>query len=98
MNTNTIFIIVISLVVAAGAYWYFFTGTGNDQPLSVVSVENQSQTRFQALVGELSISFDTNIFLDPSFVALVNLTTPVAPETAGRIDPFAQISGASKND
>ncbi len=93
MNTNTTLIIIASIVVAAGAYWYFFTRTGNEPPLSALSVENQAQTKFQTLLGELNpVSFDTGIFLDPRFMALVDLATPVAPETTGRLDPFAPVA------
>lgn len=95
-NSNTIIIILGALVVAAGAYWYFFTGTGNEPPLSVGVAQNEAQVRFNALVSELgSISFKTNIFSDVRFSALTDLETPVAPETSGRLDPFASIPGVS---
>lgn len=94
MKSNTITIIIAALVVAAGAYWYFFTGTGNEPPLTAGTANNQEQSRFQTLVSELqSISFNTGIFSEPSFMALVDLATPVAPETVGRLDPFAPVPG-----
>lgn len=96
IDSNTTLLILATLVVAAGAYWYFFTGTGNEAPLTAVVVENEAQTQFQALVSELQpISFDTSIFSDEHFMALVDLSTPIAPESAGRIDPFAVIPGVS---
>ena len=53
-----------------------------------------AQTKFQTLVGELTpISFNTSIFSDAHFTALVDIATPVAPETIGRLDPFAAITG-----
>lgn len=96
MKTNTIIIIVATVVVAAGAYWFFFTGTGNDQPLTAISTENEAQARFQTLVNELQpISFDTSIFSDARFMSLVDITTPITPETIGRLDPFAPVPGVS---
>ena len=96
INTNTVILIVATLIVAAGAYWYFFTGTGNQPPLTTDVQQNEAQTRFKALVSELGpITFDTGIFSNPSFMALIDLATPVAPETAGRLDPFAVIPGVS---
>ena len=97
IDSNTTLIIIATLIVAAGAYWYFFTGTGNQPPLTATTaVENQAQSQFQTLVSELQpISFDTKIFSDPRFMALVDLATPIAPESAGRLDPFASISGVS---
>ena len=93
MKANTVILIVVSLLVAAGAYWYFFTGTGNLPPLTVTSAQvSQAQTQFQMLVSQLQpISFNTDIFSDARFNALVDLTTPVSPETSGRLDPFAPL-------
>lgn len=95
MKSNTIFIIIATIVIAGGAYWYFFTGTGNEPPLSATVAGNEAQTEFQVLVSELQpISFDTTIFSDARFVSLVSLATPISVETIGRVDPFASISNA----
>ena len=96
MKPNTTILIIATLVVAAGAYWYFFTGTGNEPPLTASSAENEAQAQFQMLVSELQpISFNTSIFSNPRFMALVDLATPITPETMGRLDPFAPILGVS---
>lgn len=96
LDTRTITLIIAALVVAAGAYWYFFTGTGNQPPLTQTGPQSAAQTQFETLVGELSpISFDTSIFSDPRFQSLVDLATPVAPEPMGRLDPFAVVPGVS---
>lgn len=97
MKSNTIIIIVITLLIAAGAYWYFFAGTGNQTPLTASSTTgNAAQTQFQALVSQLQpISFNTAIFSDPKFTALVNIAVAVTPEPAGRLDPFAPIPGVT---
>ena len=96
MNTNTTILVVATIVVALGAYWFFFTGTEEELPLTAISSENEAQTRFQTLVSQMQpISFDTKIFSDPRFMALVDLATPVTPETAGRLDPFAPVPGVS---
>lgn len=94
MKSNTIFLVITTLLIAAAAYWYFFTGTGSQPPVTAVSTPvNQAQTRFQALVSELQpISFNTALFSDARFNALVDLTTPVSPETSGRPDPFAPLT------
>jgi flagellar basal body-associated protein FliL len=96
MNKNTIILIVATLIVAAGAYWYFFTGTGNEPPLTTTVTENEAQMQFQMLVSKLQpITFNTAIFTNPRFLALVDLTTPITPETLGRLDPFAPVPGVS---
>ena len=100
MKSNTMILIVATLVIAAVAYWYFYAKADNQTPLSAVALENQSQSQFQSLVRELQpISFPTAIFSDPRFVSLVDLATPIASETTGRVDPFAPVSSASvKNE
>lgn len=92
INSNTISLIIGALVVVGGIWYFFFTGgSGNDQPLSAAG-DNPAQTQFAALVSQLQpISFNTNIFQDPNFMALVDLSTPVTPESAGRLDPFAPL-------
>jgi len=98
IDTRTTLLIIITLLVAAAAYWYFFTGTGNESPVTPINVsENQAQTQFQALVSALTpISFDTKIFSDSRFVMLVDLATPIMPESAGRVDPFAMVNVTGK--
>ncbi len=92
MKSNTT-LIIATLLIAAGAYWYFFTGTGNETPLTGTATENASQIKFRELIVRLPASFDTKIFSDPRFSMLVDLTTQIAPEAAGRTDPFAVIPG-----
>ncbi len=93
MKPNATFIVAIALVIGAGLYWYFFTGTGNDAPLTVSTSENPAQTKFKTLISKLPNSFDTGIFSDARFSALVDLTTQISPESPGRLDPFAPVQG-----
>jgi hypothetical protein len=98
MKPNTITLIIIVLVCAVGGYWYFSGQSDTDAPLTAVapSGDNPAQSQFQALVSQLQpISFSTDIFTDPRFNALVDLTTPITPESVGRIDPFAPIQGVA---
>lgn len=95
MKSNTTITIVAILVVGAGLYWYFFTGTPEQPSLTTSGTENSSQTKFKALISELPNSFNTQIFSDAHFTALVDLTTQISPEPPGRLDPFAPIAGVS---
>lgn len=92
-SSQTLLIILAAIVVAGGGYWYFFTGTGNDAPLTATQDNSAAQEEFASLVSELApISFDTGIFSDARFGALVDLATPITPEPSGRPDPFAPLS------
>ena len=96
INSNTLFIILSACIIAAGAFWYFFMDAATQPPLSLSTSGNQSQVRFQTLVAELQpISFNANIFSDPRFLALRDLTTPITDEPIGRSDPFAAAAGVS---
>lgn len=101
MKSNpTIPLVIIVLILAGGAYWYYSSQTGNQLPLMASAGEGEAQTQFKTLVSELkNISFDTSIFSNPNFQALTDLATQVAPEPSGRIDPFAPLAAASaKNE
>lgn len=95
-SNSAIFIIITALALAAGAYWFFFTGSGNEAPLTEkIGEENQLHTQFRTLVSELEFTLDTKIFSDPKFMALTDLATQVTHEDSGRLDPFAPIPGVS---
>lgn len=92
MKTNTIIIVVGTLALAGAGYWFFLSGSTVDPALTASGSGSDAQTQFQTLVNELSpISFDTSLFSSASFTSLVNIGTQVAPESSGRIDPFAQL-------
>jgi len=95
-SLNTVFLIIATLVVGGGLYWFFFMGGDPSAPLSANVVQNRAQAQFETLTGQLDpISFDLTIFSDPRFNALVDLATPVMPEPVGHADPFAPIPGVS---
>lgn len=85
--------IVAGIVVFGGLYWYFFMGSsGTQAPLSTTSAASPLETRFLQLSSELNpVTFDTQVFSDPRFLALIDITTPVTPEPQGRTDPFSPL-------
>ena len=97
INSNTIFLLVATLVVAGGLYWYFFSGRGGEGgALTAGSPTSQAQAQFEILIGQLGpITFDLTILSDPRFLGLTDLSTPVEPEVIGRKDPFAPITGVA---
>jgi hypothetical protein len=96
MKSNTIILIISTLVVAGGAYWYY-SSIGEELPLTTSLEQNESEVRFQTLASQLKpISFKTGIFSKPEFLSLVDLSVTATPETIGRLDPFAPISGTTE--
>lgn len=95
LNSNTTFLGIATLLVLAGAYWFFFSGS-SAPPLSLSGSQNVAQARFEMLIGELApISFDLSILSDERFAALLDITVPTTPEPIGRTDPFAPLPGVS---
>ena len=97
MKVNPIIALVVVVALAGGAFWYYSSNGTSQTPLSVSGATTQSgaQTRFETLLGKLKpISFDTSIFSNPNFQILVDISTPVQPETTGRPDPFAPFTSA----
>lgn len=99
MKSNTIIILVLTLLLGGGVYWYISSKDAVPEPaLSTGASVNTAQVRFQTLLNQLTpITFDTSIFSDPRFNSLVDITTPVTPEPAGRPDPFAPVPGLSES-
>jgi Tfp pilus assembly major pilin PilA len=95
-NSNIIIIIIMTLGIAGGAYWYYSVQNGNQAPLTATAGDNATQEQFKTLVGQLqSISFNTAIFSDPRFTSLTDIATQVTPEPKGRPDPFAPFTGGT---
>ncbi len=95
-NINSLFLIIAAIVVLGGLYWYFFSGPAEQPTLSSGVVQDRAQVQFETLIGQLEpITFNSAVLSDARFTALVDLATPVTPEPAGRLDPFAPIPGVS---
>lgn len=97
MKSNAVAVVIVTLIIAGGGYWYFTSQSGNEAPLTASQPSlSPEQTEFESLVSQLEpITFNTEIFSDPRFTSLVDLTTPIAPESSGRLDPFAPIQGVT---
>lgn len=90
--------IAAAIVVIGGLYWFFSSGKDSsveELPLSESSIQ-PLESRFLALTNQLDpISFNTDIFANPRFAALVDITTAIVSEASGRTDPFAPVSSAN---
>jgi hypothetical protein len=95
-DSKTVSIIIAVLVVAGGAYWYFFMNNSESVPLTASLTQTADEAQFQTLATQLqNITFDTSIFTDPRFMALVDISAQITPESTGRLDPFAPVSGVT---
>lgn len=94
INKN-ILLVGALVVVAAIAYFTFFTGEDTSNDLTSVEV-NQNLGVGQELLIELNRlkalrAINKDIFTDPVFVTLEDYTEPVVPQPSGRTNPFAPI-------
>lgn len=99
MQRNTLLLTTVVALAAMLGYWYLISADETEPTLSASALTNQAQMQFEKLIGELRpISFNTGIFSDPRFNALADLTTPISPESFGRLDPLAPLSGEAPPD
>ncbi len=91
MSRTTILYASLAFVILGGAYWYFGTGS-SEAPLTAGDATTPAAQEFLDLAGKLTpVSFDTSIFTDARFNALVDISTTITPESQGRVDPFAPL-------
>ncbi len=97
LNSNTILMVVATLILLGGGYWYLsFAKTGNDPSLTADVTVNSAQVEFQTFANQIQpIKFETAIFSNARFMSLIDIATPVTSEPAGRLDPFAPVAGVT---
>jgi hypothetical protein len=99
LQSKIIIIVVIAVAILGGVYLFFFNSSSDT---SAVGPDNSqsatvAETKFVELSTQAqSINFDTSIFSDPRFTALVDTRTSVIPVQTGRPDPFALYSGEAQ--
>lgn len=89
--------IICGVVVVGGLLYYFFFFTADTgTAVTAAAGASDAELTFVNLAGQLDpIDFDTTLLSDPRFSALVDIRTPILPESVGRTDPFAPISGVA---
>jgi hypothetical protein len=81
-----------AIVVIGGFYYFFFLAKDSSTVLAPDAPASAAETSFIGLVGQLgSVEFDTHVLDDARFNALVDIRTPIVPETSGRKDPFGPL-------
>lgn len=82
------------ILLAVVVYLVFFNNSTSADLTTTTSPSSAAELYFVNLAGELgTISFNTKVFSDPRFSALVDIKTEIVPEVSGRSDPFAPIPG-----
>jgi hypothetical protein len=99
MTRNSI-LLIISLVIVLGGgiyYFFFFDRAAGPALTSGAPMASDAELEFMTLVSRLDpIVFDTALLVDPRFVARQDIRTTILPESAGRTDPFAPLSGTAR--
>ena len=96
-SRNTIILVVLALLVLAAAGYLLFGKGESDPTLSGVdAAASEAEMTFLNLTAQIEpVAFDTSILSDPRFNALQDMRTAIVPENAGRVDPFAPLSGTA---
>lgn len=90
-------VIVIAVVVVAGAVWYALSDSGApaSQGSPLLTTTPAGSGADQELVATLlalrAVKLDGTIFTDPSFMSLRDFSTQIIPEPVGRPNPFAPL-------
>lgn len=87
----------VGAVVLLGLVYYVWTSAAST-PLLSNGAEGTSPLSQEILtsLGQLhTIRLDPAIFVDPVFVSLTDFGVPIAPQNAGRRNPFAPVGGVS---
>ena len=94
-NNKTLIIALGIIVLAAVAYLTLFNKPDTTPDLGFeVAAGSEAELFFVNLAGALEpIAFDATVLTDPRFTSLVDISTAIVPETAGRPDPFAPLPG-----
>jgi phosphatidylserine synthase len=94
MSTRVKIIIAVLVIAILGviAYLVFFNTNNDTTAVSTGSgaPASAAEVTFLNLASQINpITFDTTIFSDPRFTALVDIHTAILPEATGRTDPFS---------
>lgn len=99
-NKKNVLILLALVLLGAGVYYFYFR-TVPDTSLDVVAngqvnikeIET-SATRFLSALNQLeAIKLDGKFFSNSAYLKLVSFSVPVSPQSAGRDNPFAPVSG-----
>lgn len=98
IKQNKVILIVLLIVVAAGA-WYIFAGSSGTAALTESSPAGESPAE-KALLDSLltlqAIKLEGQIFQDQAFMSLKDFSTQIVQEPVGRTNPFAPLSGVGQ--
>lgn len=97
-RSNILLLISLVIVLGGGIYYFFFFDRSTGSALSGgAPMASDAELSFMTLVGRLDpIVFDTALLADPRFTGRQDIRTTILPETAGRVDPFAPLSGTAR--
>lgn len=98
LSKTTSILLIILAVVAVVCGIVIFNATSSVPSDFDILTEGQSTSVDEALFMNLAsqidaISFNDSLLKDPRFLSLVDIRVVVVPETVGRKDPFANLSG-----
>lgn len=95
-KNRTLVLALGGVVLLAVIYFLFFNSPSSPDLSSTGAATSPTELFFANLQSELTpISFDTAIFTDTRFTALVDIRTAITDEAVGRPDPFAPIPGTT---
>jgi len=95
------FIILIGVAVVAILVWWGLSGSSTPEPTltatqPVSTGGGANQDIISTLLTLRAVKLDGSIFSETGFQTLKDFSTQIVPETVGRPNPFAPLSGGSE--
>jgi hypothetical protein len=102
-SKKTYIALIVIVVLAAGAYFYFQGNPSNSAISSLESVISPASSdarevgnRVLILLNQINaLNIDETIFESPAYKSLVDYTITVPEQNVGRPNPFAPIAGSA---
>ena len=91
-------IIILALIVAAGAAYFYFEGSPLPQDTSLqaqsASDADNLGSQVLSLLNQIrSLNIDSSLFKDPGYLTLRDYSVPIPTLGVGRSNPFAPLPG-----
>lgn len=91
-NNKILILVAVLILIAFGAYMFFFDNTDTSDETLTVEVGATTGKEISDLLDSLKkINLAGSIFTNPTFIGLNNIGLQIVPFPAGRTNPFAPI-------
>lgn len=94
LKKNLSYVALVIVIIGAAVYYMGRDTSGGDIVTEGAPPSSSTEAAFLSYSSELdSVVFEADIFSDPRFTRLQDISTSIVAEEKGRRDPFAPLPG-----